>query len=357
MWASGYSVVLYDGIEQLSTNFIYSVTLPLRSQITIQDLKILPELQLLTSLYQGEGEVVGASLITIKRQEQFAGQANLLAYPLVRPLTEFDRDEALTFLRKAPIDAIHLIGRIEDHGMVSAAHRGQFFGYYENEILLGVALLGHSIVIFGNDSSLQHFAQATIECKAECQVIFGSHNQIEKYGTYLENLGRQTRLVRLHQWLVCEHPSLSLKQLQLRRATMEELDALTEIHAEMAFVASGMDPHIRDWQGFRNLMAERIERGRVWVKLEEGQIVFKVDVVNHTKSASYIEGIWVHPEYRGKGIATICVSELVHRLFRKGSVVCLVVAPDEKGAARVYEKVGFVSTGEYQSRYLKPLEA
>jgi predicted GNAT family acetyltransferase len=294
--------------------------------------------------------------VTITRHEQFAGQVDLLTQEAVRLLTESDRNEALDFLRKAPVDAVHLIGLIEDHGIISAAHRGQFFGYYEDGILLGVALLGHSIVIFGNDSSLQYFAQATIESKTECQVIFGPHNQVERYATHLENFGQQTRLVRKHQWLVCEHPFISLKQLQLRRATLEELNTLAEIHAEMVFAASGIDPHIGDWQGFCNRLAERIQRGRIWVKFEDGEIVFKVDVVNQTKSASYIEGIWTHPDHRGTGIATTCVSELIHRLFRKGSVVCLVVALEEKSAQRVYEKVGFVLAGEYQSRYLKPFE-
>jgi predicted GNAT family acetyltransferase len=300
---------------------------------------------------------VGVSLVTIKRQEQFAGQPNVTTSPWVRLLNEYDRDEVLNFLRKSPINAVHLIGLIEDHGMVNVVHRGQLFGYYEDEILLGVALLGHVTLMYGNDSSLQQFAQTTIECKTESQVIFGPYQQVEKYGGYLENLGRQTRLVRAHQWLVCKQPLLSLKQLQLRRATLEELDRLAEIHAEIAIAASGIDPHVSDWQGFRARIAERIRRGRVWIKLENGQIIFKVDVVNQTKSASYIEGIWAHPEHRGKGVATTCVSELIHRLFRKGSVTCLVVAPHEKSAVKVYERVGFVQTGEYQTRYLKPLNS
>jgi uncharacterized protein len=300
---------------------------------------------------------VGVSLAISKWQEQVAGVANLLTSPSVRLLNESDRDVALTFLHKSPVDAVHLIGLIEDYGIINAAHEGQFFGYYEDDILLGVALLGHSIVILGNDTSLQYFAQAAIESKVECQVIFGPHNQVEKYAIHLEKLGRQTRLVRKHQWLICKSPVLSLKQLHLRRAAMEELDTLAEIHAEMVFEASGIDPHTQDWQGFRSRVAERIQRGRVWVKFEEGQIVFKVDVVYQTKSACYIEGFWVRPEHRGKGLATNCVSELIHRLFRKGSVACLVAAPDEKSAGRVYEKVGFVPAGEYQSGYLKPLDA
>lgn len=300
---------------------------------------------------------MGVGLVKIKRQEQFAGQPNMMTSPWVRLLNDCDRDEVLNFLHKSPINAVHLIGLIEDHGMTNVVHRGQFFGYYEDETLLGVALLGHVIVIYGNDSSLQHFAKATIECKAECSVIFGPYYQVEKYGRYLEQLGRQTRLVRAHQWLVCKQPLLSLKQLQLRRATLKDLDRLAEIHAEMALAESGIDPHVRDWQGFRKRVAERIQRGRVWIKLEGEEIIFKVDVVNQTKSASYIEGIWAHPEYRGKGVATSCVSELIHRLFRKGSVTCLVVAPHEKGAVKVYEKVGFMQTGEYQSRYLKPLSS
>jgi uncharacterized protein len=300
---------------------------------------------------------VGVSLVTIQRQEECIEQVNLSACGSTRMLLEADRDNVLNFLRQEPVDAVNLIGRIEEYGMINTAHRGQFFGYYEDDGLQGVALLGHSIVIFGNDSSLQPFAQATIESQTECQVIFGHDLQVERFAAHLEECGRQTRLVRRHQWMVCEGPRLPLRQLQLRKATMEELDRVAAVQAEMAFAESGINPRQCDWQNFRNRVAERIQRGKVWVKLEDGQMIFKVDIINRSHSATYIEGIWTHPEQRGKGIATTCVSEIIHRLFRKGSVVCLVVAMEEKGARRMYEKVGFVPTKAYQSRYLKAVGA
>jgi predicted GNAT family acetyltransferase len=246
---------------------------------------------------------------------------------------------------------------IEEHGMCSTAHRGQFFGYFEGDSLQGVALIGHSIIIQGSDSSLLPFAQATIDANAQCLVMIGQDRLVEEFSAHLERLGRQTRLVRKHQWMVCERPLLSLKQLQLRRATMEELERVITVQAEFAFAESGINPRQADWQGFRSRVAERIKSGKVWVKIEDGQMVFKVDIISQSQAATYIEGVWTHPRYRGKGVATTCVSELIHRLFRRGSVVCLIVAQEEKNARMVYEKVGFEPSLEYQTRYFKPVEA
>jgi predicted GNAT family acetyltransferase len=133
------------------------------------------------------------------------------------------------------------------------------------------------------------------------------------------------------------------------------LEVVATAQAEMAFEASGTDPRLSDPEGFRRRVAERIERGRIWVKIEEGKVVFKADLMSVTPEVVYLEGIWTHPDYRGRGIAKSCLTELVHRLLRQHLMVCLLVEPDEKAAIKVYEHVGFVHREEYQARFLKPL--
>jgi len=274
----------------------------------------------------------------------------------VRELTEADYDSVLALLSEDPLGGIHLRSMIEDHGLCHHSHRGRFFGYYEGGRLAGVALLGHAILIYAGSSALGHFAQAAADSQATGHVIFGPRTQVETFWEHFSRHGRETKLVREHYWYVCRQPRLMPSGLPLRQATLAALDVVADAHAEMAYEESGTDPRVSDSEGFRRRVAERIERGRVWVKLEGGRVVFKADLASETSDAVYLEGVWTHPDYRKRGIAQSCLSELVCRLARQQKVICLAAEPHEQTALRVYERVGFVRCEDYQARFLKPLQ-
>jgi hypothetical protein len=274
----------------------------------------------------------------------------------VRELTEEDRKQVLQLLSEDPLRGVHLQSMIEDHGLCHPAHRGTFFGYFEDDRLTGVALLGHLIMIYGPDESLSFFAQQAADIRAKGHVIFGPRAQVEAFWQHLSQYGRETRLVRDHLWYVCEQPRQPIDRLQLQRASLDELEVVANAHAEMALEDSGADPRLVDPDGFRRRVRERIERGRTWVKIEAGKVIFKAELQSITPEAIYLEGIWTHPDYRGRGIAKSCVSELTHRRLRQQQVICLVVEPHEEAARRVYEHAGFYHHGDYQARYLKLLQ-
>jgi len=130
---------------------------------------------------------------------------------------------------------------------------------------------------------------------------------------------------------------------------------VADAQAEMSLEESGTDPRLTDLEGFRCRVAERIERKRTWVKLQDGQVVFKAELQSVTPEVVYLEGIWTHPDYRNRGIAESCLTELAHRLLRQHLVLCLAVEAHEQAALRVYKQVGFVYREDYQARYLTPL--
>jgi hypothetical protein len=276
----------------------------------------------------------------------------------VRELSGRDYDRVVALLSEDPLQGVHLKSMVEDHGICHPAHRGRFFGYFEDHGLAGVALLGHLIMIYATSEAeagaLKHFARVAAEIRAKGHVIFGPREQVQALWRRLSQSGRETRLLRDYYWYVCQQPRLPLERMQLRQASLDELEIVAEAHAEMALEESGIDPRLADPEGFRQRVRGRIERRRTWVKLEDGKVVFKAELQSITAEAIYLEGIWVHPEYRSRGIAKSCVTELAHRRLSRQQVLCLVVEPGEQAARHVYEQVGFERYGDYQARYLKP---
>lgn len=278
----------------------------------------------------------------------------------VRELKEHDRDCALRFLSEDPLSGVHLRSMIEDRGLCHPAHRGSFFGYFEDDRLAGVALLGHVIMICATPeaepAALSYFAKMAAEIGARGHVVFGPQEQVETFWKYLSARGRETRQANRHHWYVCRQARLPLGQLQLRRAGLDELGVVADAQAEMALEESGVDPRVADPEGFRRRVADRIEKGRTWVKIEDGKVVFKAELQSVTEEVVYLEGIWTHQDYRGRGIAKSCMTELVHRLLRRHLLLCLAVEPEHKAAQHVYRHVGFEHEGDYQARYLKAVE-
>ena len=275
---------------------------------------------------------------------------------VVRELAEADRPNTLALLAQNPLAGVHLHSLIEDYGFGSPKLRGVLVGCFEQDRLIGVALLGHQILFYCQRPELfMAFAQKASEIQAKGHVIFGPQEKVEAFWRGLEQQGRETRMVRDHLWCVCTKSALPLSQMQLRRANLDELDIAVNAQAETLIEESGTDPRLADAKGFRERVATRIKLGRTWVKIQDGHIVFKAELQSVTPEVAYLEGIWTHPDYRQQGIATQCLNELVHRLLKQHIALCLVSEPTDEIARHVYEKVGFQDSGVYQARFLKPL--
>ncbi len=273
----------------------------------------------------------------------------------VRRLNELDYREVLAFLSGNPQQGLHLESLITDYGLTSPALRGAFFGCFVNEQLTGVALIGHQILFCAPDENLCHFARMAAESGIRSSVIFGLRHQVEIFWQHLSGAGREQRMARDFFWHVCAQPARQIEQFQLLQAAPEHLEMVVEAHASMFIEATGTDPRLTDPEGFRNRALERINRGRTWVRLADGKVVFKAELQSVTPDAIYLEGIWTAPDYRGHGIARESVVELTHRRLRKHQIICLVVEPDETAAQHIYEYAGFRCQADYRALYLQPI--
>ncbi len=62
---------------------------------------------------------------------------------------------------------------------------------------------------------------------------------------------------------------------------------------------------------------------------------------------AFVWGMWVEPEWRGRGLGGRILRELVDGADQRGRAVFLHVT-EGNDARRLYEAHGFVSTGEWQ---------
>ena len=137
-----------------------------------------------------------------------------------------------------------------------------------------------------------------------------------------------------------------------RAATLDDLDLVMPVQAQMAFEESGINPLENDPEGFRARCSRRIQQGRTWVVVENGILIFKADLIFETDDVAYLEGVWVNPEKRGNNIGLRCMSRLANMLLTSKDSICLLVNERNTGAHDFYNKAGYEFRGIYDTIFL-----
>ena len=262
-------------------------------------------------------------------------------------LNEADKKEVLKFLAQRPVHTVVMSSMIHDNGIESADNRGCFYGYRNTAGQLeGVAVIGHTTLVEArSEDALIALALTARESETPIHIMMSDGDSIESFWDYYTGRAREPRLVCMERLFEITFP-LPVCELvhELRLATEAELVQIAEAHAEIALEESGVNPMKHDREGFLRRVLRRIEQGRIWAVInEKGELIFKADIVAETSDVNYLEGIYVHPEHRGKGIGAKCLSQLSRTLLEKVKHVCLLSNEDFHNAHRAYLKAGFKS--------------
>jgi GNAT superfamily N-acetyltransferase len=270
----------------------------------------------------------------------------------IRRLITGDEAQALGFLDRQPLENLIMIGLIRDHGLESASNRGTFYGCFFQDQLIGVALMGHCVLLSGSRETIHHFAHlACLTDVSEVRMMLGEDGMIESFHRYLDQLSNR---LAVHQtapqlMLVLTGVRAAKQRLAgLRRACAGELDQVARMNAEGYFELNGVDPATKDPAGFRDRVLKRIEMGRVWVVNDEDGVAFKVDIVSKTEEAVYLEGILTRSDLRGTGLGSTALSALCRLLLRHHKAVCLFANADNQPLLSFYERIGFAPFASYR---------
>jgi ribosomal protein S18 acetylase RimI-like enzyme len=275
--------------------------------------------------------------------------------PVVQALTGEHMKEVFSFLAARPIHTVYMVGLIRDNGLVNPLNRGTFYGCRNGSgELEGVGLIGHATLFeTRSDAALAALAKIA-QSYPRAHLVFGEREKIEEFWRHFSKSGSRPRLLSREILLEMSWPMAVHEPIAgLRRATLEDLALIMPVHAQMAFDESGVNPSELDPIGFRLRCAQRIEQGRVWVWIENGRLLFKADVVSDTPEVVYLEGIYVNPEERQKGIGFRCLSQLSRQLLAHTRSIGVVANEQNMGAVKLYERAGFKLQGCYDTIFLQ----
>ena len=262
-------------------------------------------------------------------------------------LNASNRSETLEFLAIRPVHTVVMTSFINDNGMESDLNRGKFYGYRNAQgSLEGMALIGHTTLVEARtEEALKALAFAARSSETPIHLIMSDGTAAEAFWKYYTDGIQQPRLKCTENLFEISFPFMVPKgQHDIRLAKAEELLPVAEAQAEIAFMECGVDPMQKDREGFLKRVARRIEQGRVFVVFENGKLVFKADIIAETTNVIYLEGIYVAPEHRGKGVGSGCLSQLSLDLLSRVENICLLSNVAFTNAHKSYYKAGYKNT-------------
>ncbi len=258
-----------------------------------------------------------------------------------------DTAEVLDFLRVRPVHTVVMTSFITDNGIESQLNRGRYYGYRNaSGELEGVALVGHSTLVEArSDEALEALAQVARKSETPIHLIMSSGTAAEKFWHHMTGGLTRPRLTCTEALFEVGFPfAVQESSHEIRNADPTHLIAVAEAQAEVAFLESGVDPMVKDRDGFLKRVMRRIEQGRVFVVTDGDELIFKADIIAQTDEVIYLEGVYVSEKFRGRGIGPRCLAALTLRLLERVGNVCLLSNVDFTEAHNGFQKAGFRST-------------
>ena len=262
-------------------------------------------------------------------------------------------DEYLGQLRelvdKYPVRHSLVASRCAALGTRAVSMQG-FLGAFEGDRLHSALMLGaNALPINTSHESRLLFAREMTRLRERCLSLLGQQEEVLDLWSMLEPAWGSARDVRADQ------PFFSLSQTsrmqvddEVRYSTIADLDILFPACVAMFTEEVGISPVVNRPSAYRNRVSELVSNRHSFIKCDGDAVVFKAEVGSIGNGVAQLQGVWVNPLYRGRGIAAPAISAVVRYVLQDlASVVSLYANVYNTAAIAAYRRVGFDQTDTF----------
>lgn len=256
-----------------------------------------------------------------------------------RPLLRADIESARVLVQARPFANCFLTAMLE-RGSV-----GELVGVFEDDELLAIASVGANCVTTELDAaSAQALAAHLAGAGRRSASIVGRRDDVQLLWRALGSRWGAARDTRATQPLMVltTDPRVDADPL-VRRGSLADFDLLFPCCVEMFSAEVGVSPVSRGLEtAYRTRIRDTITSGRSFMRVDDGVVVFKTEIGAISSAACQLQGVWVNPDLRGRGLAAPALAAVATVALREvAPAVELYVNDFNLPARRAYERVGF----------------
>ncbi|MEV0266633.1 GNAT family N-acetyltransferase [Streptomyces sp. NPDC050617] len=278
----------------------------------------------------------------------------MLTTTTTRVLEPAELDAALAVLDRDPVANAFVAARVQVAGLDPWRLGGEMWGWYTDGRLESLCYAGANLVpICAGPAAVRAFADRARRSGRRCSSIVGPTEATAELWSLLEPSWGPAREVRAHQPLMATEtmpPDIAPDPL-VRRVRKDEMDVIMPACVSMFTEEVGVSPLAGDGGLlYQARVAELVSAGRSFARVEDGRVVFKAEIGAATPRACQIQGVWVAPEFRGRGLSKSGMAAVLRYALRDVSPVVSLYVNDFNTAARAtYRGVGFQEVGAFMS--------
>jgi predicted GNAT family acetyltransferase len=214
--------------------------------------------------------------------------------------------------------------------------------------LRAAAFSGGNLIPVGDDlAALQLIADQLSRTVRACSSIVGPAAAVQAMWPLLSRRWGPARAIRRSQpFLVTRHlPDIAIDPC-VRAVRPAELPSLLPASVAMFTEELGVSPLGRDaGRSYRARVSDLIASGRSFARFDDqGHVEFKAEIGALAPGTAQIQGVWVRPDLRGRGVGTAAMATVLRHALRLAPSVSLYVNDFNLPARRMYARLGMQQT-------------
>ena len=272
----------------------------------------------------------------------------------LRILTVADLPAALRLAERDPVANVFVLSRLYNGGLAPGRGGAEVWGYWVGGVLTSLLYVGANVVpVEADAAAVEAFAGRAARSVRRCSSIVGPAQAVLPLWERLAPVWGPAREVRRDQPLmaVAEPDPAVAPDPGVRAVARGQLDVVMPACVAMFTEEVGVSPLGGDGGLlYRCRIAELVDSGRAFARIEDDQVVFKAEIGAATPAVCQVQGVWVDPVRRGRGLAAPGVAAVVE--LARASIaptVSLYVNDFNSAALATYRRVGFRQVGTFAS--------
>lgn len=268
-----------------------------------------------------------------------------------RVLDEADRTRVAALLARDPVANCFVASRL-DAGVLGTGP-GELWGYpaHDPRSLLHV---GANIVAVNADAeALDAFALDLGRWRRFVAIVGPAPVALGLWRRLTDRWGRpyaDPRLVRERQYLMVRStPSPAAPDPRVARASASDFESYLAGAVAMYREELDEDPLATNFVGYRRYVRSLIDARRAFAVVEDGEVVFKADLGAVSPQVAQVQGVWVAPRLRGRGLSVPAMAAVTNAIVAEGLVASLYVNDFNAAAVACYRSCGYAVVDEFAS--------
>jgi GNAT superfamily N-acetyltransferase len=278
----------------------------------------------------------------------------LLTSSGVRALGPADVPSFVALTAKDPVVNVFVEYRARSTQLDRRWLGGEVLGRFVDGELVAALHVGANLVpVQAGPVDLADFAQALRGRSPGWATLVGPHEAVDGLWALLQDDFEPPREERWRQpHLEISGPPLVAPDLKVRATQVSDMDALYPACVAMYTEEVGVSPETGGAGPlYRARVNQLVSRGWSFARFDDdGSLLFKAEVASVTPTAAQVQGVYVAPHARGRGVGAAGMAAVVNLVQATiAPTVSLYVNEWNHSARAAYAKVGFVETARFST--------